>query len=227
MIFRLGVYHIKNTVMKIGIIGSGNIGGNLGKHWAKAGHDVLFSSRHPEELQNLARESGDNAKAVSVKEAFEANADVYLLAIPFKAIDDIAKTYASGYSNKLIIDATNPYPERDGEMAQEVRDANYSASEYTAMKFSTAKTAKAFNSIKAEHLRDRAFRTTDKLTIPYAAQDMESRYITKKLIEDMGFDTLFVGNLADTQIMDPDQPIYGKSLSHDELKELVDSTRAY
>ncbi len=213
--------------MKIGIIGSGNIGGNLGKHWAKAGHEVLFSSRHPEELKNLASEAGNNAKAMGIKEAFEANADVYLLAMPFKAIDDIAKTYSAQYSNKLIIDATNPYPERDGEMAQKVRDANYSASEYTAMKFSTAKTAKAFNSIKAEHLRDRAFRTTDKLTIPYAAQDIESRYVTKKLIEDMGFDTLFVGNLSDTQIMDPDQAIYGQSLTHDELKERVDSTRAY
>ncbi|CAM4148394.1 NADPH-dependent F420 reductase [Zobellia nedashkovskayae] len=213
--------------MKIGIIGSGNIGGNLGKHWAKAGHEVLFSSRHPEELKGLVSEAGNNAQAMSIKEAFEANADVYLLAMPFKAVDELAKTYAAQYSNKLIIDATNPYPERDGEMAQKVRDANYTASEYTAMKFSSAKTAKAFNSIKAEHLRDRAFRSTDKLTIPYASQDIESRYVTKKLIEDMGFDTLYVGNLTDTKIMDPDQEIYGKSLSHDELKQLVDTIRMY
>ncbi|CAM4093834.1 NADPH-dependent F420 reductase [Zobellia roscoffensis] len=213
--------------MKIGIIGSGNIGGSLGTHWAKAGHEVLFSSRHPEELDSLANGAGNNAKAVHVEEAFKANADVYLLAMPFKSIDNLAKKYSSQYSNKLIIDATNPYPERDGEVAQKVRDANYTASEYTAMKFSTAKTAKAFNSIKAEHLRDRAFRNSEKLTIPYAAQDIESRYITKKLIEDMGFDTLFIGNLTDTQIMDPDQAIYGKSLPHDELKQAVDSARMY
>lgn len=61
--------------MKIGIIGSGNIGGNLGKHWAKAGHEVLFSSRHPEKLGSLIKEAGKNARAVSVTEAFEANAD--------------------------------------------------------------------------------------------------------------------------------------------------------
>ncbi|WP_446051357.1 NADPH-dependent F420 reductase [Zobellia laminariae] len=218
---------MKQTVMKIGIIGSGNIGGNLGKHWAKAGHEVLFSSRHPEELKDLASEAGNNAQAMGIKEAFESNADVYLLAMPFKAVDEMAKTYASQYSNKLIIDATNPYPERDGEMAQKVRDANYTASEYTAMKFSSAKTAKAFNSIKADDLRDKAFRSTDKLTVPYAAQDIESRYVTKKLIEDMGFDTLYVGNLTDTKIMDPDQAIYGKSLPHDELKQLVDSVRMY
>src|SRR5690606_9531011 len=59
---------MKKEIMKIGIIGSGNIGGNLGKHWAKSGHEVLFSSRHPEELNDLAREAGNNAKAVSVTE---------------------------------------------------------------------------------------------------------------------------------------------------------------
>jgi len=209
--------------MKIGIIGSGNIGGTLGKHWAKAGHNVLFSSRHPAELNSLVKEAGENAQAQSVTDVFEANADVYLLAVPFKAIDNLSELYAGEYGNKIIIDATNPYPERDGEMAQEVRDTNYNASEYTAMKFGTAKTAKAFNTIKAEHLRDYAFRDNEKLTIPYAAQDLESRNIVKQLIEDIGLDTLFIGGLSDTKIMDPDQALYGKSLSKSSLKELVNN----
>ncbi|MEW4924668.1 NAD(P)-binding domain-containing protein [Algibacter sp. 2305UL17-15] len=213
--------------MKIGIIGSGNIGGNLGKHWAKAGHKVLFSSRHPAELNSLVKEAGSNAEARSVTDTFEANADVYLLAMPFKAIDKIAELYAGEYGNKVIIDATNPYPERDGAIAQEVRDANYNASEYTAMKFGTAKTVKAFNTIRAEHLRDRAFRTTDKLAIPYAAQDQESGDVAKQLIEDIGFDALYIGNLTDTHIMDPEQSIYGKSLSRKELKELVNNVRVH
>ena len=213
--------------MKIGIIGSGNIGGNLGKHWAKAGHKVMFSSRHPEELKSLVKEAGENAEALSVKDTFEANADVYLLAVPFKAIDKISELYAGEYANKVIIDATNPYPGRDGDMALEVRSANYNASEYTAMKFATAKTAKAFNTIHAEHLRDRAFRDVDKLAIPYAAQDEESKAIAHQLIEDIGFDSLYIGNLSDTKIMDPDQVIYGKSLRRKELKELVDTTKSY
>ncbi|WP_445735827.1 NADPH-dependent F420 reductase [Mariniflexile sp.] len=213
--------------MKIGIIGSGNIGGNLGKHWSKAGHKVLFSSRHPNELKSLVKEAGENAEAVSVTEAFEANADVYLLAMPFKAIDKISELYAGEYGGKIIIDATNPYPERDGEMAQKVRDANYNASEYTAMKFATAKTVKAFNTIHAEHLKDRAFSTIDKLAIPFAAQDQESRAVGKQLIEDMGFDALYVGNLSDTNIMDPDQAIYGKSLDRSTLQALVNTTRVH
>jgi hypothetical protein len=211
--------------MKIGIIGSGNIGGNLGKHWAKAGHEVLFSSRHPKELGSLVKQAGENAKAVSVTDAFEANADVYLLAMPFEAIDKISEIYAGEYANKVIIDATNPYPERDGDMAQKVRDANYNATEYTAMKFSTAKTSKAFNTIRAEHLRDKAFKETDKLAIPFAAQDEESKKITQQLINDIGFDALYIGNLDNTSIMDPDQEIYGKSISLSELRDVVNELR--
>ncbi len=207
--------------MKIGIIGSGNIGGNLGKHWAKAGHEVLFSSRHPEALNDLVRESEGNAKAVSIEKAFEANADVYLLAVPFKAIDRLSELYAGEYHGKIIIDATNPYPERDGAMAQEVRDSNSNASEYTAMKFGTAKTSKAFNTIKADHLKNRAWGDSDKLAIPYAAQDEESKQITRQLIEDIGFDAVYVGDLTKTQIMDPDQKIYGHSVNRQELEKMI------
>ncbi len=212
--------------MKIGIIGSGNIGGNLGKHWAKAGHKVIFSSRHPEELKSLVETAGENAEALSVKDAFEVNADVYLLAVPFKALDNLSENYKGLYANKVIIDATNPYPERDGEIAQEVRDAGYNASEYTAKKFATANTVKAFNTIYADHLRDRAFRKEDKLTIPYAAQNKETKKVVKQLIEDIGFDSLYIGHLSDTKVMDPDEAVYGKSLPKDKLKRLVDEKKS-
>jgi len=207
--------------MKIGVIGSGHIGGNLGKHWTKAGHEVLFSSRHPEQLGDLVRESGGSAKAVSIEEAFEANADVYLLATPFMAIDRLSELYAGEYGNKVIIDATNPYPERDGEMAKDIRESNRNASEYTAMKFNTAKTAKAFNTIQAEHLKTLAWRDTDKIAIPYAAQDEDSKHKTRQLIEDIGFDSVYVGDLTSTKQMDPDQSLYGKTVSRAELEKMV------
>lgn len=213
--------------MKIGIIGSGNIGGNLGKHWAEAGHNVFFSSRHPDQLGSLVKEAGTNAKAVSIAGAFKAKADVYLLAMPFKAIDQIAELYAGEYGDSIILDATNPYPKRDGDIAKNVREANYNASEYTAMKFSTAKTAKAFNTIKAEDLRDCAFRDREKLSIPFAAQDQEIKVVVKELIEDIGFDSVYVGNLSDTKIMDPEQEIYGMSVSKPELLKVIHSQKSF
>ncbi|KPM32150.1 NADP oxidoreductase coenzyme F420-dependent [Croceitalea dokdonensis DOKDO 023] len=207
--------------MKIGIIGSGNIGGNLGKHWAKVGHEVIFSSRNPEELGSLVAEANHDSKARSVTETFEANADVYVLAMPFKAIDKIAELYAGEYADSIILDVTNPYPERDGAMAQKVRDANYCATEYTAMKFSTARTAKAFNTIQSKHLKDRAFRTQDRLAIPFAAQDGESKHIVQQLIEDIGFDAVYIGNLSDTKAMDPEEKLYGISTTKNELRKLL------
>jgi predicted dinucleotide-binding enzyme len=89
------------------------------------------------------------------------------------------------------------------------------------MKFNTAKTSKAFNTIHADHLKNRAFKETDKLAVPYAAQDQESKEITRKLIEDIGFDAVYVGDLTKTKIMDPDQKIYGKSLNRQELEKLI------
>lgn len=207
--------------MKIGIIGSGNIGGTLGRHWAKAGHEVLFSSRHPDELKDLVRESEGDAKAVSVAKAFEANADVYLLAMPFKDIDETAELYAGEYGGKVIIDATNPYPERDGEMAQEVRDDNRNASEYTAMKFSTALTAKAFNTIRASDLKQRAFDSQNPMAVPFAAQDARSRDTTEKLISDIGFVPIYVGDLAATNAMEVDQKVYGVSTDQQELRSML------
>jgi predicted dinucleotide-binding enzyme len=207
--------------MKIGIIGSGNIGGNLGKHWAKAGHEVLFSSRHPEELSDLVREAGDNAQAVSVAEAWEANADAYLLATPFWAVDKTAELYAGEYKDKVIIDATNPYPERDGEMAQEVRDGNLNSSEYVATRFNTARTAKAFNTIHAEDLKNKAWRDSDRVGVPFAAQDERSKQVAQELINDIGFDPVYAGDLAATKAMEVDQQVYGKSMSANELRSIL------
>jgi len=207
--------------MKIGVIGSGNIGGNLGKHWAKAGHEVWFSSRHPEELKDLVREAGANARAVSVAEAWEANADAYLLATPFWAVDKTAELYAGEYKNKVIIDATNPYPERDGEMAQEVRDGNLNSSEYVATRFNTARTAKAFNTIHAEDLKNNAFRESGKMAVPFAAQDQRSREVAERLISDIGFEPVYAGDLAATNAMEVDHKVYGKSVSASEMRDLL------
>ena len=208
--------------MKIAIIGSGNIGGNLGLHWSQAGHEVLFSSRHPDQLKDLVIRAKGTAKAVSVAKAFEANVDVYLLAVPFKAIDELAETYAGEFGGKVLIDATNPYPERDGDMAQKIKDSNQNASEYTAMKFSTALTAKAFNTIYADHLKGRAFRDSDKLAIPFAAQGNKAKETTQQLIENIGFDAVYIGDLSLTHIMDPDQKLYGKSTNAAGLRKMLD-----
>lgn len=212
--------------MTIGIVGKGNVAGVLGKHWAKAGHEVLFGSTNPEELKDLVENAGHDAVGLSLNTVFKAQTDVYLLTMPFKSIHKIAELYAGTYENNVIIDATNPDPESDGAIATEVLNANYNASEYTAIKFGTAKTVKAFNTIKPEDLEN-AFRSEYKMAIPFATQEQEGKRIVKQLIEDIGFDAFCIGDLSDTNIMEPEQALFGKALERSDLQRLVAITRNF
>jgi predicted dinucleotide-binding enzyme len=128
--------------MKIGIIGSGNIGGTSGQHWAKAGHEVMFSSRNPEALKPMA--TAMDAQTGTVQEAATFG-EVILLAIPFGKIPDLAQQIGR-LDHKILIDATNPYPQRDGDVARQViEDKSQTATGYVASQFPGAHTIKAFN----------------------------------------------------------------------------------
>jgi 8-hydroxy-5-deazaflavin:NADPH oxidoreductase len=99
--------------VKIGVIGGGHIGGTIGGLWVKAGHPVLFSSRHPEELKSLVDGLGSLAKAGTVGEALDFG-EVILVAVPYKAIPDLAKEYGPKFAGKIVIDPANAVARRDG-----------------------------------------------------------------------------------------------------------------
>src|SRR5579872_6314976 len=103
------------NALKIATIGAGREGGALGTLFAKAGHPVMFSSRHPEQLKDLVAAAGPNAKAGTVAEAV-AFGDVVLLVVPYTAMEQIAKDYGKALATKqLVVDVSNPIPRRDGE----------------------------------------------------------------------------------------------------------------
>ena len=105
--------------VKIGVIGTGDIGGALARHWAKAGHQLLISSRHPEQLQALATELGPNVKVGTPREA-AAFGEVVLVSVPYHATPKVGRDFAAARKGKVVLDTGNPYPSGDGEMA--VRD---------------------------------------------------------------------------------------------------------
>lgn len=166
-------------IMKIGIVGSGNIGGNLGKHWVKAGHEVMFSSRHPEDLKLMADEVG--AK-VGTTEETAAFGEVILLAIPFGKVPDVARQIGS-LDSKILIDAGNPYPSRDGDVAQKViDDESQTATGYVASQFPGAKTVKAFNSSFApQDLGDLSQGVLFEPNAPLYNQNLKIREAEKRL----------------------------------------------
>ena len=101
--------------LKIGIIGTGHIGGTLAKLWAAAGHELLISSRHPEELKDLARSLGPKVKAGTPREA-AIFGDVVLISIPYGAMPKVGQDLKAELAGKIVLDTGNPYPGRDGDM---------------------------------------------------------------------------------------------------------------
>lgn len=205
--------------MKIGIIGSGNIGGNLGLHLTNAGHQVLFSSRHPDELTDLLKEAGDKAKVGNVEEAAEFG-EVLILAVPFNAIEELSKKL-SPLKDKIIIETTNPYPERDGEIAEKVRKSDKPASVYVADQFPEAHVVKAFNTIYYKHLQDQPFRGGDRRAIPFAGDHEPSLEVVRELIEQIGFAAVYVGPLSESHPMDVGNALYNKDLTAEEAYDIL------
>src|SRR2546430_51759 len=155
--------------LKIGIIGAGKIGGSLATLWVKAGHEVLVSSRHPDELQGLGRSLGPKAGAGTPREA-AAFGDVVLISVPYGALPQIGKDLQTELKGKVVLDTGNPYPERDGEMAVEARrkGTGVASSEFLP----GVRLVRAFNAISYRSLKAEAHRAGEAagLSLPAPAQ---------------------------------------------------------
>ena len=115
---RLGAVRAQQARLKIGVIGSGLIGGSVGLRWAQAGHEILFSSRHPEELADLVERAGARTRAGMPAEA-AVFGDIVFIAVPYAALPQVGQDYGSLMRGKVVIECGNPYPRRDGPMAEE------------------------------------------------------------------------------------------------------------
>ncbi|NEQ51078.1 MAG: NAD(P)-binding domain-containing protein [Leptolyngbya sp. SIO3F4] len=208
--------------MNIGIIGSGMIGSTLGRHWAKAGHAVFFSSRHPEDLEALAEETG--AQLGSVKQA-AAFGSIVLLAVPFGVLPEVAEQMGP-MANKVLIDACNPYPNRDGDLAQQViDDPERTSTGYTASLFPDARVVKAFNSVYFKVLAEKAFRSGDeRIAVQVASDDAAAKKTVVGLIESTGYAPHDLGELANSTYFEPDAVLYNRNLPIRDAEELL---RAY
>lgn len=203
--------------MKIGIIGSGNIGGTVGNLWAKAGHEVLFSSRNPEKLSSLIAEAGSNAKAGTVAEAV-ADADVILVAIYYDTIDD-AIAASNDWEGKIVIDATNPYGRASGQIQ---RLPGVSSGLEFAQKLPQTHMVKAYNTLASTMLASDAYRA-DPDVLFYCGNDPSAKKTVAQLIRDSGFAGLDTGSLNQVTLQEPDGPLYGQPFTLDAARELLTS----
>lgn len=202
--------------MKIGIIGSGNVGSALGTTWVKAGHEVMFSSRHIEYDQSLAADLGAGASAGTPRQA-AAFGDVLLVAVPYGALPDVGKDLAGLIEGKLIIDACNPFPNRDGEIADWALEKG--AGLASAELLPGAHIVRAFNAIGAARMGS-AYQEPGRIGMPIAGDDDEAVAVASRLIRDIGYEPVLIGGLEMGKYLMPRTALGGER-SAEEIRQIA------
>jgi 8-hydroxy-5-deazaflavin:NADPH oxidoreductase len=192
--------------MKIGMIGSGNVGSALGRVWAEAGHEVMFSSRHLDQDKALAADIGANARAGTPREA-AAFGEVLVFAVPYGALPELGKSLADSIEGKVVIDACNPFPSRDGEIANRARAEG--AGLVSAQLLPGARIVRAFNAVGAGRM-GRAHEDAQRMGMPIAGDDKEAVDIASRLIRDIGYEPVLIGGLEMGKYLMPGTPLAGE-----------------
>lgn len=209
--------------LKIGIIGSGHIGSTIGSLWVKAGHPVMFSSRHPEELAPLVQELGALAKSGAVADAIKFG-DVVFIAVPYGAYPQIGKDYGSLLSGKIVLDAGNATARRDGEeITNEAKEEGIGA--VSAKYLPGARIVRAFNSMGYKFFASEANRAGERMAIPLASDDKEALATASALVHDAGFDPVIVGSLARAKDFQQGGPLYGQQLTAQEFAKRLEAIK--
>ena len=187
------------SVLKIGIIGVGMVGGPLSSLWAAAGHQVMISSRHPETLT-----PPPGATKGTVAEVCNFG-DIVLLAIPFGATASLPENCKQSLIGKVVVDANNAFPHRDGQAAVEAHASGDGSGTWTANQLPGARIVKAFNTFPFFAVQVVPGKP-GQAAVPIAADDEEALEIATQLVRDAGLDPVVVGSLADSARFDAGQP---------------------
>jgi predicted dinucleotide-binding enzyme len=185
--------------MKIGIIGSGNVGGALGSRWAKLGHEVVFGTRNPEsgDAQKLAARASGKTSAATLADTAR-DGEVLLLATPWPATEQIIAGLGDLHG-KILIDATNPLlPDLSGL----THGTTTSGGEQVAGWARGAQVVKAFNTVGANVMADPAFEGHRPVMF-YCGDDAEAKQVVKKLIDELVFEAIDAGPLIQARLLEP------------------------
>jgi 8-hydroxy-5-deazaflavin:NADPH oxidoreductase len=202
--------------MKIGIIGAGRIGQAVARRLVTAGHEVMLSNAAgPESLAAVKKALGGKAHAGTVQDA-AAYGEVVFVAIPVAAMYDLPAAELDG---KIVVDATNYYPQRDGQIP-ELDDGSIGSSELLARDLPGSRVVKAMNTMSYVRLAREAKLpgAAGRLAIPLASDDLPAKEIVSGLIDDMGFDPVDAGTLADGRDRQPGTAVYDRPLEAEGLR---------
>jgi predicted dinucleotide-binding enzyme len=208
--------------MKIGVVGSGRLGGTVGGLWVKAGHQVMFSSRHPEELVRLVEGLGPKARAGTVEQAV-AFGEVVFIAVPYSALPQVGRDNAKGLAGKVVLDACNPVAARDGEIVKEA-DAN-GVGPTSAKYLPGTRLVRAFNSFGAGTFASESRRAGEPIGVPIAGDDPEAMKVAAKLVRDAGFEPVAVPLARAKEFAPSNGPLFRQALPVKELRQRLGITQ--
>lgn len=206
---------------KIGVIGSGRLGGAVGTLLAKAGYPVMFSSRHPDELKKLVEDAGPNASAGTVEQA-AAFGDVILIAVPYSALPQVGRDNAKALAGKIVLNAANPVISRDGDVAKAAQEKGVGEADVEHLP--GTRLVRAFNSTGAGRFTSEAHRSGEKLGVAIAGDDAGAMKIAAQIVRDAGFEPVEVP-LTRAKEFAPPSPLFGKAMSVSELRKALGVTQ--
>src|SRR5262245_36379918 len=207
------------TIMRVGIVGAGKIGSTLAKLWTSAGHAVLLSSRHPQDIQPLVASLGARASSGTPADAATFG-EVLVFAVPLKAIPGLARDLASIMKGKVVLDAGNAYEARDGQFARDAVAHPGGSAGWAAALFSGARWVKGFNTVNFRTLDSAAHRDQEPLGIPLAGDNKQALDVVAQLARDAGFDPVIVGPLARGKEFEPNTAAYNSNMTGRALRQL-------
>ena len=193
--------------LKIGVVGSGRVGGTLGGVWVKAGHEVMFSSRDLEHDKKLAAGLGPNARAGTPRDA-AAFGEVLLISVPYRALPDVGKDLGALLKGKVVIDTCNPIPSRDGDIATWAREKG--AGLASAELLPGARIVRAFNAIGSARMGAVHEQQGERIGMPIAGDDAKAVEVASRLIREIGFEPVLIGPLAMGKYLMPGTPLAGE-----------------
>jgi predicted dinucleotide-binding enzyme len=201
--------------LRIGIIGAGHIGGTLARLWVAAGHEVLVSSRHPDELKGLAAALGPRAHVGTPRDA-ALFGEVVVVSVPYGALPQVGRDLKVELAGKIVLDTCNPYPSRDGDMAVEARRLSTGVADPQFLP--GTRLVRAFNAINSGDLSSEAHRAGEPVAIPLAGDDAQALAVAQRLVRDAGFEPVVVGPLSRAREFDVGTAVYTRLLTAPQLR---------
>ena len=204
--------------LKIGFIGAGRIGGNLGKLLADAGYAVMLSARDLGPVKELAAQIGPNVSVGTPVESAKWGVVVVFI-VPYDAIPQVSKDYGPLLKGKIVLDTCNPKRETYAALTPEQLALGTGILDQRLLP--GARLVKAFNTVNFGALKTQGHRSGELAGVPLSADDTKALEVAKTLVTDAGFEPVVAGNLATAKIYDSYTPFHANGITATEVRRLL------